>query len=79
MSAQPSFIFDSCVTEYVKACLDSGARIVKGKAVGMILCPACQSEKRLTPIWSGKEISGHVCGCGHQFTNEQRLILTFAQ
>lgn len=77
MSAQPSFVFDSCVTEYVQACLDMGARIVTGKAVGMMLCPACQSEKKLTPVWDGEGIAGHVCGCGHQFTNGQELILTF--
>lgn len=74
-------LFDSCLTDYVQQCLEAGARIVSSatKAVGTLLCPRCLSEKDLRPTWDGEKISGHRCGCGHTFSNEETMILTFGK
>lgn len=71
--------FDSCATDHISRCLELGARIVKGNAMGTMICPSCYSEKGLTPIWSGEGISGHDCSCGTSFTNAETLILTFGK
>jgi len=78
MSAQPG-LFDSCVTDYVQRCLQFGARIVqKGKGtVGMVLCPACKSEKDLRHGYEQGGFRGYECACGHRFSSDEALILTF--
>lgn len=76
--SQPG-LFDSVLPDYVARCVEMGARIVKRTkgCVGTILCPACQSEKGLTPIFNGAGIVGHNCRCGHTFNSDEELILTF--
>ena len=78
MSAQAT-LFDSCLTDYVQRCLQAGARIVKKDkgTVGMVLCPACNSEKGLRHGYEQGEFRGYVCGCGHQFSSDEAAILTF--
>ena len=78
MSAQPS-LFDSCLTDYVQRCLETGAQIVKKskRTVGMVLCPACKSEKHLRHSYEQGEFRGYACGCGHRFASDEALILTF--
>lgn len=78
MSAQNG-LFDSCLTDYVQACLQNGARIVaktKG-AIGMVLCPLCNSEKDLRHAYEDGKFAGYKCGCGHEFLSEDAAILTF--
>ena len=78
MSAQAS-LFDSCLTDYVQLCLQAGAQIVKKTkgTVGMVLCPACHSEKRLRHGYESGKFRGYECGCGHRFLSDEAAILTF--
>jgi hypothetical protein len=78
VSAQPS-LFDSCLTDYVQRCLQAGARIVKRDkgTVGMVLCPARNSEKDLRHGYEQGEFRGYQCGCGHRFSSDEAAMLTF--
>ena len=78
MSTQAS-LFDSCLTDYVQRCLEAGAQIVKKskRTVGMVLCPACHSEKGLRHVYEQGEFRGYECGCGHRFSSDEAAILTF--
>jgi len=78
VSAQPG-LFDSCLTDYVQRCLEAGAQIVKKEkgTVGMVLCPACNSETGLRHSYEHGEFSGYLCGCGHRFSSDEAAMLTF--